>query len=497
VSTTAESTRSGSARYLRFTLSDRAEHMAQILTFVPLAITGLVQRYNGAGISQWTIDRLGGIESVRVIHRVFAAILMIALVYHLGAIGYRRFVLRKPRTMAPTRDDLSAARDMVAYNLGWRDAPPKQGRYTFEEKAEYWSLVWGTVLMVVTGFMLWNPIATAGILPGSFIPAAKAAHGAEAVLALLAIVVWHMYHVHVRHFNRSMFTGYLSIDEMEVEHPLELASPPVGDSPPPGELRDRRTRFLRVYGIGAVLLLAGIWAFVSFEETAITTVQPIENPDVFSPITTTTAVPITSTTTTPPTTTTTTPTEELAWTTFADTLLADCGLCHGTQAQLGGLSLATYEAALAGGTNGPAVVPGDPAASTLVTVQRAGGHAGQLDEAQIGALAEWIAAGAPEAAGGTPPTSIPAGDLVWADLEAVFAGSCATCHGANLQSGGLSLAGYDEALTGGESGPGIVPGDPEASVVYALQQAGGHPGQLDEAQLATLRAWIEAGAPEE
>ena len=38
-------------------------------------------------------------------------------------------------------------------------------------------------------------------VPGDFIPAAKAAHGAEAILAVLAIIVWHMYGVHLKRFN--------------------------------------------------------------------------------------------------------------------------------------------------------------------------------------------------------------------------------------------------------------------------------------------------------
>ncbi len=77
--------------------------------------------------------------------------------------------------------------------------------------------------MIITGFMMWNPIATARFLPGDFIPAAKAAHGGEALLAVLAIIVWHMYGVHIKHFNKSMFTGKISEEEMLDEHPLELA----------------------------------------------------------------------------------------------------------------------------------------------------------------------------------------------------------------------------------------------------------------------------------
>ena len=76
--------------------------------------------------------------------------------------------------------------------------------------------------MIATGFMLWNPIATARLLPGEFIPAAQVVHGGEALLAILAVLVWHFYAVHLRQFNRSMFTGELSEEEMEHEHPLEL-----------------------------------------------------------------------------------------------------------------------------------------------------------------------------------------------------------------------------------------------------------------------------------
>ena len=63
-------------------------------------------------------------------------------------------------------------------------------RFTFDEKFEYWAFVWGTLVMGLTGFMLWNPIVTAKILPGVAIPAALAAHSGEALLAVLAIAIW-------------------------------------------------------------------------------------------------------------------------------------------------------------------------------------------------------------------------------------------------------------------------------------------------------------------
>jgi hypothetical protein len=132
--------------------------------------------------------------------------------------------------------------------------------------------------MIVTGFMLWNPIATTRFLPGQWIPAALVAHGGEAVLAVLAVIVWHGYGVHLRHFNRSMFTGTMTEEEMRHEHPLELdelrAHEAAGSSPhpDPAGLLKRRRLFLPVAAALSLALLAGLYLFVTFEQTAIDTV---------------------------------------------------------------------------------------------------------------------------------------------------------------------------------------------------------------------------------
>jgi hypothetical protein len=143
--------------------------------------------------------------------------------------------------------------------------------FNYAEKMEYWAFVWGTVLMAVTGFMLWNPIATAKIMPGSFIPAAKAAHGGEALLAVLAIIVWHFYWVHLRHFNRSMFTGKLSHHEMEHEHAAELERIETGQQrplPTDAGIARRSRIYVPVAVIIMLLFLGGLYYFVTFEDTA-------------------------------------------------------------------------------------------------------------------------------------------------------------------------------------------------------------------------------------
>jgi cytochrome b subunit of formate dehydrogenase len=237
------------------------------------------------------INWLGGIETTRLIHHVAAAVLLLAVVYHVGTAGYRLYVLRQGKLMYPNMKDAWAAVHAVGYNLGLRQEPPKEGHFTFAEKAEYWSIIWGTGVMAVTGFMMWNPIATTALLPGQFIPAAKAAHGGEAILAVLAIVIWHVYHVHIKSFNRSMFNGSLTRHEMAEEHGRELALIDAGQSevsrPAVGAIEKRRKMFMPVYALIAIVLLGGVYLFLTFEQTAIVTIMPPEQVQIYQPVTTT------------------------------------------------------------------------------------------------------------------------------------------------------------------------------------------------------------------
>ena len=491
-------------RFLRFTVSDRVEHWMQVVTFTVLAFTGLVQKWPQAGFSETAIKAMGGIETTRIIHRVFATILLLAVVYHVYTVGVKIFVKRSRRTMLPGPGDLKAAWQGLQFNLGIRKEHPEQGHFGWEEKIEYWAIVWGTLVMTATGFMLWNPIATAKYLPGQFIPAAKAAHGGEALLAVLAILVWHFYHVHLRSFNTTIFTGYISREQMAKEHPLELAEIEGGllpGPPDPADVQRRMRRFLPIYGGVAAVLLAGIFLFVTIEDTAITTIEPAEDVQVFVPspnatvpIVTTTEAQETTTTTEVDQTTTTGPAGAVSWDTTIGELFADsCGACHTGSGGLGGLDASTYAGALAGGNEGPGIVPGDSDASVVYTLQLAGGHPGQFSDADLATLLEWIEDGAPEAAGSAGGGGADANwNGVWA---AVMTDSCGACHGSGAL-GGLNVTSYDLAVEGGTSGPGIVAGDPDGSQIYVRQAAGGHPGQLTESQIADLAEWINAGAPE-
>ena len=177
--------------------------------------------------------------------------------------------------------------DYVRYNLGLIKNHPRMTKFNFGEKVEYWAVIWGTAIMGITGFMMWNPIAVTSILPGQFIPASKAAHGGEAILAVASILVWHMYNVLIKHRNFSIYTGKLPREQMEEEHALELERIESGGDPWPGLAlpvlrRRRRTFFIASAVIGVLMVAFVIWLF-TFEETAITTIPRITT-DVYVPL---------------------------------------------------------------------------------------------------------------------------------------------------------------------------------------------------------------------
>ncbi len=272
--------------YPRFRLGARIEHFILMTSFTILGITGLAQKYAAIAVGEWMINVMGGIEQTRLIHRVAAVILVFGSVYHLLTSAYRFFVKHEWMQMIPDKKDLQDMLDTIRYNLGWSESHPKMRKFNFGEKFEYWAVIWGTLVMAITGFIMWNPIAFSLVFPGQLIPAAKAAHGGEALLAVLAIILWHMYNVHIKHFNPSMFTGNLPRHQMEEEHALELERLEAGERPwPELELPVLQKR-LRVFIVATVIVslvvvAVVIWA-ITFEETAITTVPRVTR-EIFVP----------------------------------------------------------------------------------------------------------------------------------------------------------------------------------------------------------------------
>ncbi|MEA3334540.1 MAG: cytochrome b/b6 domain-containing protein [Chloroflexota bacterium] len=265
-------------QYLRFIKSDRILHLLLLLSFTVLGLTGVPQKYADSGWAVSMIRFMGGIEQVRTIHHISAVVLILVSIAHIVQVGYRVFVMRVELDMFPTLKDFTDFVDAIKYNLDISEKHPDYARYNFMEKLEYWGVIWGTALMTVTGYVLWNPITTTKYLSGEVVPAAKIAHGLEAILAILTILTWHAYFVHISRFNKSIFTGYLDEEAMKEEHSAELEKRLAGEvrQPPDAETRWRR---LVIYTPIATLFIIGsflaTWWFLTDETTAISTVPRI------------------------------------------------------------------------------------------------------------------------------------------------------------------------------------------------------------------------------
>jgi formate dehydrogenase gamma subunit len=139
--------------------------------------------------------------------------------------------------MLPTWQDVRDAWQMVKYMLFISKNKPVAGKYNFEEKFTYWFIFVAVGIMVITGLIIWFPIAVTRVLPGAAVPASKLAHSTEAVVAAVFVIVWHFFHVLLQRLNLSMFTGRISDEEMRTYHTREyerLTGEKVGETKPGG-----------------------------------------------------------------------------------------------------------------------------------------------------------------------------------------------------------------------------------------------------------------------
>ncbi len=213
--------------FVRFNLSQRAEHFVMMISFTVLVVTGLPQLFYGDGWAQAIMVALGGIETVRLVHRACAVLFILEGIYHVGYIGSLVAGGTFTPSMIPGLRDVRDAINTFKYCIGTSSEMPKFGRFDFRQKFEYWGVVMGWLIMVSTGLIMVFPAQATQLLPGAFIPAAKEMHGGEALLVLLIVVTWHLYgaHFNPQRFpgDTSIFTGRISRERMIQEHPLEYA----------------------------------------------------------------------------------------------------------------------------------------------------------------------------------------------------------------------------------------------------------------------------------
>jgi cytochrome b subunit of formate dehydrogenase len=196
----------------RMNLNQRIQHLVMVASFTVLVISGFALSWPD---SVFAIPFGPGEAMRRVVHRIAAVIMIILGVYHLA---YMMFTAEGRKGLRDFWFRVSDARDLVSVLRGRRIAP---SRFSYAEKAEYWAGLWGTIVMAVTGLVIWYFVEVATWIPRWWIDVATTIHYYEAILATLAIVVWHLYHVifdpDVYPMNWAWFDGRSAEGESEAE----------------------------------------------------------------------------------------------------------------------------------------------------------------------------------------------------------------------------------------------------------------------------------------
>jgi len=178
---------------VRMNLGFRIAHWGVMASFPTLVLTGFALKYPESWwsrpLTMWESNAglRGGL------HRTAAVVLIAATLYHFIHLALKQRDRRFLTAMIPRIKDATDILDVFRYNLGLTKEEPRFAKFNYAEKMEYWAFLWGTVVMGLTGFLLWFNNFTLRHFPKWVADAATAVHWYEALLATFSILIWHFY----------------------------------------------------------------------------------------------------------------------------------------------------------------------------------------------------------------------------------------------------------------------------------------------------------------
>lgn len=205
--------------FVRLNNSEKVQHLIFLICFIVLAVTGFMLK-----IPVEVVQKLGQFgEPVfyyrSLLHRVAGTVMILVSIYHVYYLIFSRSGRRWLFDMLPRPKDLKDMIDNLLYFINVKKKPPEFDRFSYKHKMEYGALILGTTLMSITGLLLWTESRWSKF----FLDIAALVHGMEAVLACLAIMVWHMYEIHLKPhkspLDNSWITGVIDEEEMKAEYP--------------------------------------------------------------------------------------------------------------------------------------------------------------------------------------------------------------------------------------------------------------------------------------
>lgn len=211
---------------VRMTAGDIAQHTLLLISFVVLVLTGFALRFSDSWWADSLFGKTGLISERSLIHRTAGVVLILTALMHIVYLSGKKgkeFI----KQIFPRISDVNELISMLSYNLGFKKEKPELGRFSYVEKFEYWALIWGVIIMAVTGVILWFDNTFIQLFSPVVLEVVRVIHYYEAWLATLAILIWHLYAVifnpGVYPMNPSWITGKMPKDQYQHEHPGDLS----------------------------------------------------------------------------------------------------------------------------------------------------------------------------------------------------------------------------------------------------------------------------------
>ena len=277
----AEGVQDEPKQFVRFELRERLLHLAVIVSFFGLAITGMMLKFSNMAWASFLADLVGGVSAAGAIHRFCAVITFGYFAAHIYFLArYKKEkgltllgLIFSPTSLVPSLQDFWEFIATMKWFLG-RGPRPRYGRWTYWEKFDYFGVFWGVAIIGSTGLILWFPEAFTLVLPGWIINVATIIHSDEALLAVGFIFTVHFFNTHLRPdafpMDPVIFTGYTSLSELRHDRPREyeeLKAAGELESRMTAPISKRRMKLLHAFGltclcVGVVLIILIIYSMI-------------------------------------------------------------------------------------------------------------------------------------------------------------------------------------------------------------------------------------------
>lgn len=242
----------------RFNLSTRLQHGMLVVSLAILMLTGFPIKFAGTSAAKAIVRLFGSFEAMLGVHFAAATLLAVTALFYLSSVVSGLLRRRLDFAVAPRLSDFKLFFQHLAYLIGRRAEPPKFGKFTWWEKFEFWAVVWGTAVMGLSGLTLAFPELAAAYVPRWIIGALRVAHSNEALLAFLALIVGHLFAVHLSPLvfptSTAWFNGRISLSQLHEDHGLVYEA--AAEKDPEVAARLRPSRWAHNRTLIAIELLA-------------------------------------------------------------------------------------------------------------------------------------------------------------------------------------------------------------------------------------------------